>query len=306
MKKIIPLLFGLSAAYGQVIDTAKYVWAPGFSVVPNIGSLQYTDELTDGFEKYSSATNNNVKYYQDTTSKDYLRRKSVIDYGIKFGWNAVLFQQWFNSASFSFDMFKPDYGDKMARFKSGENERPVKNTDTAKSSYHMGFSDVVLHAGHSWGSVLPYFGIGADLYHFGGHLGYSESLKASTMVVFAPIGAYFQMSPSISGKMQLNIPVSSESKYYGQDLNAVQVTNNGNAETQYEFSYPSKPQNTYKHDIKTSLGYEASLLANVPMLGADFKIEPYLKVWHLDKKISTEKYFAKRLRSIGIRAILNF
>lgn len=311
------LLLSSSTIFAQVIDNVKYVWRPGFSFGPKIQMTSISDQSKSKIASYelkttpvSDATNNlgaNGEYYQSTNID--LQKSNFISYGIKFDWNSVLLSQWYNTLSFDYDLLKPKYGKKMERYNDASYQNnskfedlPINNTDKAESSFDMKIQDTILHANHNWGSVLPFAGIGAEFIKIGGHLAYVNGNQSSTQILYSPLGAYFQMSSGISGKVQLNIPLSAKTKFHLQKSKVVDVSN----VKYHNFSFDeSNAANTYSHDLKSSLGFEFSMLVNSKVIGSNVLLEPYIKVWHLDDNDKTPAY-NRRLRSLGVIAKFTF
>lgn len=303
MKKLPLLLLLIGVAKAQVIDDIKYIWQPGFSLSPELRILNnyvYTITNTDFAPQYASSDSG--VYSVSAKNVNELKLNNVA-YGAKFDWNNILFRQWFNTASVSFQFMQPTFGDAMTKFIDKTYEGTVSNTDKAAASFHLRMQDVILHANHSFGSVLPYAGFGFDYYKVGGHLAYTAGSKRSTQLLYLPIGSLFQMSPMISGKMQVNILLSGKTKYaFFQDKRSSKTENNVITYS-YQFSY--KDATSVDHDTKTSVGFEGSLFIRVPGFGTGTNIEPYIEVWHLDKK-DDAKAFKVRWRSFGVRANMSF
>lgn len=300
MKKLL-LILSFGYAMAQVIDDVKYVWQPGFNFSPSISMLSnYTQSSNEIFQEIAEGAISTSPNAKTLNTKNFT-------YGVKASWNMVFFQQWLNTAEASFDFMHPNYGAKIAKYKVGTVDNDVKNTDSAAMSFHLRVQDVLLHANHLFGSVLPYAGIGFDLFRIGGRLGYQKGARYVSQELYLPVGSLFQFSPVLSGKIQLNVPLAGKTKYYGQKFTVVSTTTpSGN------FSYDTDPANvsvspnfSYDHDTKTSIGIEGALMFTMPMMGSGSAIEPYFQVWNFDKK-DNPKDFSMRWRSFGIRANMLF
>ena len=300
----------------MISDNMKNIWQPGFFVKPKVSSLSLRQELrtrasnssdpTDYFQHFFESSG----VYQDLTTLSDLNYKaqSMIAFGFDAGWNSLLFGQWFNSAAISFEMMKPNYGVQMAKFNNGPGAKDTSADSTkAVMSMHIRAEDVVLHANHNLGSVLPYFGFGVEYYKIGGQLTYTEGSQTTTQIAYIPLGAYFQMNSSLAGQIQLNIPVVAKSKIYQQkatEKSTPATTEGGDPVVTNDFSFADATE--FKHNIRNSLGYELSFKFKPRMLGADFSIEPYLQSWHLGMDDSTKaiRNLRRRWRSYGIRLAL--
>ena len=319
MRKIILLSIISSSCFAMLSDNMKNIWQPGFFVKPKVSSLSLRQELkakgTESIDYFQYFFDDTVEggYLDkttDSTSQFNSKAQSMIAFGFDAGWNSLLFGQWFNSAAISFEMMKPNYGVQMAKFIGGSQGSGAQDTtaDSTKAvmSMHIRAEDVVLHANHDWGSVLPYFGFGVEYYKVGGQLTYTEGSQTTTQIAYIPLGAYFQMNSSLAGQIQLNIPVVAKSKIAQQKatLKTAPATTEGGEVNTYDFSFADSTE--FKHNIRNSLGYELSFKFKPRMLGADFSIEPYLQAWHLGMDDSTKdiRNLRRRWRSYGIRLAL--
>lgn len=338
-KAVLTYLLGTGVCFAQVIDNVKNVWQPGFYVQPKIGSLSFTDRDTGSpntiLQQFdgSSATAaeqtagnedtppvaSGTTYYQEDASKAAFNKLTMLTYGLNAGWNTIMLTQWFNSLSVGFELFKPKYGANMAYYYKDHGATGIQDdvhaTTSADSgavaSMHLHIEDVILHANHDWGSVLPYIGVGADYFKIGGHLTYADGAQRTSQIIYLPLGAYFQLNSAFSGKMQLNIPLSAKSKYYAQT--AALVTNTVTPATDtdpavttknYEFTFADAK--SFEHDVKDSIGFECSMLINSALFGSGIRLEPYMRLWHLGPKDSTTNVLSRRWRSFGLKASINF
>lgn len=324
----------------QISDNMRTIWHPGFFIRPSVSSLSFKDQGNDFFQKYEKKKSSGVPdYYNeaikttvgtDTIDVDYVESEnsiSMLAYGISTGFNNILFGQWFNSASFSFDFLRPKYGEVMDYY--SYSDTPTEDPDNPgnydqsrtyvedganTNSVHLQFEDVILHANHTWGSVLPFAGFGVDYYKLGGALTYTDGAQRTSQVIYVPLGAYFQMNPAFSGKMQLNIPVSAKSKYTKQTAEQetvnIPVPNDPTqttTENRQVFSFDTSDTEEFSHPVSDSIGLEASLLIHSNVFGAGFRIEPYLKLLNLGAKANTNsKQLSRRWRSFGLRASASF
>lgn len=298
MKKLFLILSGCYIAHAQVIDNIKYIWRPGFVFSPVVSMLSnkaYSKEAI--FQTGFYTTSNDFDKVNDLSDKN-------IAYGVKANWNIIFFRQWFNSAEVSYEFMKPSYGTKVANVVSGDKTYTTGNSQTAGTSFHMRAQDVLLHANHTWGSVLPYMGIGIEVFKVGGHLAYTKGAKYTSQELYIPVGSIFQMSPTVSGKIQLNLPLTGKTKYSGQAAPETKTVSTTTPES-YTATFAYNDAIEYNHDGKTSIGVEGSFLFALPMMGSGTTIEPYFSVWHFDKKDAPQD-FTMRWRSFGIRANMIF
>ena len=293
----------------QISDNMRTIWHPGFFIRPSVSSLSFKDQGIDFFQKYVPEGS----FYKESNTNESSNSISMLAYGISTGFNNILFGQWFNSASFSFDFLRPKYGEVMDYYgDTTDTHRTYVKDGANTNSVHLQFEDVILHANHNWGSVLPFAGFGVDYYKLGGALTYTDGAQRTSQVIYVPLGAYFQMNPAFSGKMQLNIPVSAKSKYTEQTAESGDVTitdpddSTTSTKSRQVFSFDTSGSGTkeFSHPVSDSIGLEASLLIHSNVFGAGFTIEPYLKLLNLGAK-NTDS-LSRRWRSFGLRASASF